>query len=94
MNKLIWIIALAVVLVGGYLLLSGPRVTSEEQILADVGYLLDDSVQIEISDALSDAILASVLDKEALAAEASQLNNLPSAEPISGLDQYMKEASQ
>lgn len=66
----------------------------EEQLLADVDYLLDYSVVNEINDALNEMLLSGFLDKEALAAESAEIDSLTGFESPVEIGQYLNEATE
>lgn len=96
-NTIITILILAVLAIGGYLLLTSapaPVSVEEEESLADVDYLLDNSVFEDINDALTDVLSLVSLDKQALAAEAGDLENIGGFEYPAEIDQYLNEVLQ
>lgn len=95
-KKIITVLILVVLAAGAYWLISGYKQTAvtEEQSLSDVESLLDDSALDDVTDALNDVLLGTLLDNEALAAEASQLESLPDTSVFNEADQALSEASQ
>lgn len=97
-KTIITILAVAALAVGGYLLFNqqpSERSAGEnEQLLADVDYLLDESIASEINDALDEMILSGFLDKEALAAESSDIDSLSGFEPPAEIGQYLNETTE
>lgn len=85
-----------VLAVGAYWLLTGYQARGrypEAQALNDADYLLDNSVDQSVNDGLNDVLLTGFLDKEALAAEASQLDLLTNIDSPTEVDQSLAEVA-
>lgn len=95
-KNIITILVVVALAVGAYWLLTSYQAGGrypEEQALNDADYLLDNSVDQSVNDALNDVLLTGFLDKEALAAEASQLDLLTNADSPSEVDQSLAEVA-